>query len=78
MIDKASNNTRTIAHNLMPPEFVETNLSDLLNDHIDKLNQTENVHFTFYAPKSLHPLIRINQISLYKGFKTIPRGLYFL
>lgn len=47
MIDKASENVRRIAHNLMPAEFNETKLSDLLAAHLNGLNGESGYRFQF-------------------------------
>jgi len=49
LIDKASANARNIAHNLMPPEFNETNLNDLLANHFVSLNQERNIKISFHS-----------------------------
>lgn len=66
MIDKASNNTRTIAHNLMPPEFIERNLHALLHDHVSMLNQTEDVQFRFYASSTLPHFNKHEELAIYR------------
>jgi signal transduction histidine kinase len=66
MIDNASANTRTIAHNLMPPEFVETNLVELLRDHINKLNRAEDVQFRFYSSDSLPAFNKHEELAIYR------------
>ena len=53
MIDKASVNARNIAHNLMPPEFNETKLNDLLTNHFLRLNQEGDIKLNFHFSDNL-------------------------
>lgn len=48
LIDKASINARNISHNLMPPDFGQTNLKDLLDNYFRRLNKEGNIHFDFH------------------------------
>jgi signal transduction histidine kinase len=48
LIDKASNNARHIAHNLMPPEFENTNLEVLLDKFYQRINTEGKINFNFY------------------------------
>jgi signal transduction histidine kinase len=45
LIDKASNNTRNIAHDLMPPEFENTSLLELLDKFYLRLNTKGTIIF---------------------------------
>jgi len=49
LIDKASNNARNIAHNLMPPEFEKTKMIELLHNFFNKLNREGGISFIFYT-----------------------------
>lgn len=49
LIDKASDNARHIAHNLMPPEFEETKLCALLTTFFSRLNGEGGIQFHFYT-----------------------------
>ena len=49
LIDEASVNTRNIAHNLMPPNFEDVNLIELLKNHFNKLDQDGKIRFHFHA-----------------------------
>jgi signal transduction histidine kinase len=48
LIDKASTNARNISHNLMPPEFAETSLKDLMENNFRRLNKETNIQFYFH------------------------------
>ena len=48
LIDKASTNARNISHNLMPPEFIETRLDDLLRNYYTRLNTEGTIKFHFH------------------------------
>ncbi len=52
LIDRASVSTRNIAHNLMPPEFNLTKLSDLLSNHFVHLNKEANIKFNFHCSEN--------------------------
>lgn len=49
LVDTASNSTRNIAHNLMPPGFEHTTLPDLLDKYFRHLNTNADIHFQFYC-----------------------------
>ncbi len=49
IVDKASSDTRNISHNLMPPEFEKTSLTDLLQGYYFKLNRETNTRFLFIS-----------------------------
>lgn len=49
LIDSASNNARSIAHNLMPPEFAKSKLKDLLYDYFKLLNTESNISFHYHT-----------------------------
>ena len=49
LLDKASEDVRSISHNLMPPEFSETNLKDLLANYYNQLNNRGSVRFNFHT-----------------------------
>ncbi len=66
MIQKASDDLRRIAHNLMPPEFNETKLSDLLSAHISNLNM-ENTHkFQFIVSGSNNHFNKQQELFIYR------------
>lgn len=48
LIDQASENTRLISHNLMPPEFENTRLHDLLTAYFQRLSAESSTAFYFY------------------------------
>lgn len=48
LIDKASNNTRHIAHDLMPPEFENTSLPVILEKFYQRINTEGKINFKFY------------------------------
>ncbi|MEO6719295.1 MAG: 7TM diverse intracellular signaling domain-containing protein [Ferruginibacter sp.] len=47
LIDTASKNARNIAHNLMPPEFEETKLEELLQNFFNRINREGDIRFNF-------------------------------
>lgn len=48
LIDTASNNTRHIAHNLMPPDFENTSLKTLLDKFYQQINTEGKINFHFF------------------------------
>lgn len=47
VVDKASDDTRNIAHHLMPPEFEKTSLKSLLSNYYTRLNSESPIKFDF-------------------------------
>lgn len=47
LIDKASQDVRTISHNLMPKQFDKVGLSKSIEETIHKINLSEKLQFTF-------------------------------
>lgn len=67
LIDEASVNARNIAHNLMPPNFEEVRLIDLLTSHFSKLDQDVSICFHFHA--SGYPegkFTKLQELTLYR------------
>jgi signal transduction histidine kinase len=66
LIDKASTNARNISHNLMPPEFTETRLKELLENNFRRLNKESNVHFYFHYTGSNHHFDKQEELMIYR------------
>jgi len=66
LVDRAVLATRSIAHNLMPPEFEQTNLQVLLRDHFERLNLSGKISFTFYMSPGDIPLSKQDQLLIYR------------
>jgi signal transduction histidine kinase len=66
LIDKASTSARNIAHNLMPPEFDETNLNDLLGNYFVSLNQERNTTFHFHYSGVNGHFTKQDQLIIYR------------
>jgi signal transduction histidine kinase len=66
LIDRASANARAIAHNLMPPEFADTRLEDLLRDHFHRLNQEGNTAFYFLRSGNDHHFSKQDELMMYR------------
>lgn len=49
LIDIASASARNIAHNLMPPEFEKTKMTELLQNYFNKLNREGKLCFNFFS-----------------------------
>lgn len=65
-VDKASDDTRNIAHNLMPPEFEKTSLKDLLSSYYSKLNTETIINFTFHSFGSNHHFSKEEELVVYR------------
>lgn len=51
LVDRTSIVTRTIAHDIMPPEFERTALDELLSGYFNQLSLTGKIHFSFVSDK---------------------------
>ena len=66
LIDKASTNARNISHNLMPPEFSETNLKELLDNFYRRLNAEDNTHFYFHYTGQNNHFDKQEELMIYR------------
>jgi signal transduction histidine kinase len=66
LIDKASNSTRHIAHDLMPPEFENTNLLELLDKFYLRLNTEGKINFHFHSTGAVHPFHKQEELMIYR------------
>jgi signal transduction histidine kinase len=66
LIDSASTNARNISHNLMPPEFKDTELHVLLNQHYQRLNNKDVLTFYFHCSGTVYPFNMHKKIMLYR------------
>ena len=48
LLDDTSAHVRQVSHNLMPPEFANTNLKDVIAAYVQQLNEDSRVSFAFY------------------------------
>jgi len=66
LIDKTSTNARNISHNLMPPEFAETSLKQLLENNFRRLNAESDIHFDFYHTGTNHHFDKQEELMIYR------------
>jgi signal transduction histidine kinase len=66
LIDKASNNTRHIAHDLMPPEFENTSLLELLDRFYMRLNTKDRINFYYHSTGSGHSFNKQKELMIYR------------
>ena len=66
VIDEISQSTRTIAHNLRPPELDQHDLSDVINLYINKLNSEQAIKFDFIQMGQPRKLGSDLELSMYK------------
>jgi len=66
LIDKTSENSRNISHNLMPPEFNKTKFIELLEIHYRHLTQTSNIHFHFFYTGYNIYFIKEDELIIYR------------
>jgi signal transduction histidine kinase len=66
LIDKASNSARSIAHNLMPPEFTETSLHDMLKAYFNRLNAESKIQFHFIHIGNNNAFTKQEELMVYR------------
>jgi signal transduction histidine kinase len=66
IIDKASSDTRNISHNLMPPEFAETDLCLLLSNFYNRLSSEGEIKFHFHHSGTNHRFTKNEELLLYR------------
>lgn len=66
LLDNASVNARNIAHNLMPPEFEQTRLNDLLCNYYQRLTKEGNILFHFYNSGSNNHFTKQDELMIYR------------
>jgi len=66
IINKASADTRNISHNLMPPEFEETELYLLLSNFYSRLSTESSIIFHFHYSGTNHRFSKNNELLLYR------------
>jgi signal transduction histidine kinase len=66
LIDKASNNTRNIAHDLMPPEFENTSLLELLDKFYLRLNTKGTIIFYYHSTGAGHLFNKQKELMFYR------------
>lgn len=66
VVDKASDDTRNISHNLMPPEFEKTSLNNLLSNYYAKLNSESGIRFHFHSSGEDHQFSKENELVIYR------------
>lgn len=75
LIDTASNNARHIAHNLMPPEFEQTNLNDHLTNYYQQLSNQNHCLFRFYSSGSNHHFNKQDELMIYRIFMELSNNI---
>jgi signal transduction histidine kinase len=65
-LDRASDDTRNIAHNLMPPEFEKISLCKLLTGYYSKLNTESAVRINFYCTGEDHHFTKEQDLVIYR------------
>ncbi|MEO5592224.1 MAG: 7TM diverse intracellular signaling domain-containing protein [Chitinophagaceae bacterium] len=66
LVDTASSNTRNIAHNLMPPEFENTSLEELLDKFYQRVNTEGVINFHFLSTGTTHRLNKQDELIIYR------------
>ena len=75
IVDKASSNIRNISHNLMPPEFEKTSLTDLLQGYYFKLNSETNTKFLFISKGKGKPFEKSTELMIYRIIIEITKNI---
>jgi signal transduction histidine kinase len=66
VVDKASEDTRHISHDLMPPEFENTSLFDVLQNFYSRLNTESGIRFHFLASGYPKPISKEDELMIYR------------
>ena len=67
LVNKASQSARDIAHNLMPPEFIQTKLDALLKNYFSKLNQQQDkIRFDFHLAGFIRDFDKQKELTIYR------------
>jgi len=66
VVDKASEDTRNISHNLMPPEFEKTSLYDILSNYYAKLSNESGIRFHFHGSGGDHYFSKEDELVVYR------------
>jgi signal transduction histidine kinase len=75
IVDKASSDTRNISHNLMPPEFEKTSLTDLLQGYYFKLNRETNTRFLFISKGQSNRFRKNTELMIYRIIIEITKNI---
>lgn len=66
MLDKASDDVRNISHNLMPPEFLNTKLDELLSTYYRQLNTEGTIRFDFHYNGTNNKFSKEDELMIYR------------
>lgn len=75
VVDKASADTRSISHNLMPPEFGETSLRHLLSAYYHRLNNETGTHFSFLTSGDTGFFSKDDELVIYRILMEITQNI---
>jgi len=76
LLDKAAANTRSIAHNLMPPDFEKTTLTELLQHHYQHQNIEGNIRFYFYSTGTAYPFDKPRELMIYRILMELTSNIF--
>jgi len=66
VVDQASSDTRSISHNLMPPEFEKTLLTELMANYYSKLSTETNIKFEFHSSGNNQHFAKEDELVIYR------------
>jgi signal transduction histidine kinase len=66
LIDEVSNNTRNIAHNLLPLNMHNNAISDIINNYLQQLNKEQTIQFNFLQTGTPIEFKKDIEICIYK------------
>ena len=75
IVDEASTNTRSISHNLMPPEFEKTRLPDILQGYYNRLNKETNTRFLFISSGYRQHFPKTTELIIYRIIIEITKNI---
>ncbi len=66
LIDKTSVTAREIAHNLMPPDFEKTSLTDMLENFYNRLSTESGIHYGFFSSGPIYTFSKQDELMIYR------------
>lgn len=75
LIDNASDNARHIAHNLMPPEFEQAKLVELLSARCQRLSTQQSCNLRFYTSGRYRYFSKQSELMIYRIFMELANNI---
>jgi len=65
-LDKSIRDVREVSHNLMPKEFEVNKLTEIIQQHVQSLENNTNINFVLMADEKINTLPKNIQLHLYR------------